>query len=476
MTRNCSVAWTILTAGLGLAIASTAAIAQDTRPAYEPISALYRYFQENKELDAAVQAGDRAFVRNHSWNLWAGMMQPLTKDENSWPIWFSWQTSHQAFAQENGAPGPKSRPARRIPSQAGHSRLPVSDGAGDEVNTPQPQYQVPTYVIRTYPDGVTKGTGGSYSVNDGTYFVNNGDILIATESLSQEGYDAIRSEKLYLKKTLENALKDNENIELPRKYVSTKHMYWPAKADGLTPLPVWNENFPDFYAGYAGYELWNSVVAIDPSNTRDGEQVEVTYLFGVKTNEGATIPPQTKTATVASIDRFYHHRVTDKDWELFSDADKAILNAASIWLYDEPFGVGDYLVTVAAHVNTKEIESWTLQSVWWSQTPDKGPYAANRPELPEAVGPWKHYLMTDAYAFAPDAQGNLEKAVNPYIEGVTHPIATSCRNCHVRAGTGNTGYQTPQCFGLLTSLTPDSECFKGASLTDYIWIIPDRAH
>lgn len=482
MARLNLLFWNVLTALSALMVTHSAAIGQETRPAYEPISALYQYLQENEKLEVAVKEGDRQVIRNHAWNLWAGMMQPLSTDENSWPIWFSWQTTHQAFALDGATPSPQPKQGRRIPSKANRLADKISKATGVDVNTPQPQYPVPAYVIKTFPDGVTKAADGNYSVNDGDFFVNNGDILIAVESLSQAAFEDIRNRKLYLKSTLEAAQKAGEAmIELPTEYVSTKHMYWPVKADGLTALPVWNDNFPDFYTGYAGYELWNSVVAVDPGSKGEGEWTEVEYLYGVKTHEGAEIPPQRKMANVVSIDRFYHHKVTQEDWDMFTEADKAIINASSHWLYDEPFGVGDYLVTVASHVNTKEIDSWTLQSVWWSLTPDAGPYAENRPDLPDATGPWDHYLMTDAYIFTPDAQGKLEKAVNPYIEGVTHPIATSCRNCHVRGGIGETSYggstggRSAQCDGLLTPLTPESACFKGALLTDYTWIIPDRA-
>lgn len=129
------------------------------------------------------------------------------------------------------------------------------------------------------------------------------------------------------------------------------------------------------------------------------------------------------------------------------------------------------------HVNTKELPSWTLQSVWWSDTPNEGQYAQNRPDLPQAQGPWQHYLLTDSYAVPANAKGELDKAVNPYIEGVIHPIATSCRNCHVRAGwpKDKASYQNADCPNLLGYLTPESPCLEPVTLTDYLWIIPDRA-
>ena len=126
------------------------------------------------------------------------------------------------------------------------------------------------------------------------------------------------------------------------------------------------------------------------------------------------------------------------------------------------------------HVNTKEIPSWTFQSVWWSDTPNKGIYAKDRPALSKAKGPWAHYLLTDSYD-VPVVNGLVAKAVNPYIEGVSHPVATSCRNCHVRSGLTGASYQNKDCPNLLKDISPDGQCLKGIIRTDYSWIIPDRS-
>ena len=467
----------------GVSLASVGAAKAEDRPSFTPIPEEFGYFRENRALEAAIAAGDAAFSRRHGWSLFAGMMQPLDAgDPNSWPIWLSWQTTAQAF----DAPKPAAAAPMRIrltPSVVGHMRA-SERGADIPVNTPQPIYPLPRKVIEAYPDAIS-GTGAKATIKDGTFFVFNGDIMVATESLSPEGFGAIRDGELYLKKTLEEAHRLGQNIDLPARYLSTKHMYWPVHAEGLTPLPWWNDNFPDSYNGYVGYETWDSVVAIDPSGKQVGQTVDVTYLHGILNPDKTAMKPKTAKAKVVGLDRFYHHKVTNADWKMFSEADKAMLNAASYWLYDAPFKPGDYVVTVAMHIVTKEVPTWTLQSVWWSNAPDKGPYAADRPQDMKAVGPWRHYLLTEANAYKPDAQGQLAKAVNPYIEGVIHPIRTSCRNCHVRAGypggkpgepaEGTTGYSNANCPDLLAALQPDDACFKGVSLTDFSWIIPDRA-
>ena len=79
----------------------------------------------------------------------------------------------------------------------------------------------------------------------------------------------------------------------------------------------------------------------------------------------------------------------------------------------------------------------------------------------DGVTPAKDVIL---YIEQADENGDLPIAVNPYIEGVIHPIATNCRNCHVRAGwpfkqkgssAPGSSYQNAECRGLLTALVPE---------------------
>ena len=176
-------------------------------------------------------------------------------------------------------------------------------------------------------------------------------------------------------------------------------------------------------------------------------------------------PWPTITASVQVCDGlkdFYYHKVTQADWDSFDDADKAILDASSYWAYNQSFGPGDFLVTIAMHVNTREIPTWALQSAWWSDVPNSGKYAADRPKLPQAKGPWDHYLLVDGYGIAGTCStpSNCRVATNPYIELVSHRIGTDCNNCHMRAGWPQARYQGTVCPDLLEKLTPDSDCLK----------------
>ena len=462
---------------------------------YQPFPNGYGYMENLDALQKATDDGNKSVIRDHAWKLWAGIMQP---DANTgWPIWFSWQNTTAAFA---AAPSdPTAKPAKPlVPKTLRH----INAANVPNVNTKAPIYCVPNEVQTLYSSVISYDSHGQPVIADGKNFQNNGDIMIATESLSQEALDSIRNDKLYLQSTLDEKYKQKKDVDVAKRSIVTKHMYWPVKANGLTAIPVWKNQIKPSNPNYAGYEIWNDLVAVDPSGKQVGEKATVEFLYGVrqhqkdwycpkgtinKDNSPAMMPSVKQTANVYDINDFYFHKVTQQDWDNFNDEDKAIITSASYWANNQPFNVGDYLVTVAMHVNTKELPSWTLQSVWWADNDEinnpNNPYGKDRPVLPHAQGPWQHYLLTDSYAVPPNDKGEMDIAVNPYIEGVIHPIATSCRNCHIRAGwptapdfrAGTASYQNPDCPGLLTYLTPETACIKGLSRTDYLWIIPDRA-
>jgi hypothetical protein len=447
---------------------------------YQPFPAGYGYMQDTKRLQQAIEDRDQGYIRQHAWKLWAGIMQPAS--DIDWPLWMTWKNSSVVFQQDPDSANKGDSGAKRV-----HRTLrAMNKKNAPDVNTPAPSYPVPKWVKEHFSSALKYDPKTeTYSVKDGKYFVSNGDIMIATESLSEEGVIDIETKQFNRQAKLNKLHQDGENmLDVSQKTIVTKHMYWPVKQKGVTGIPVWKDNFPSTFAGYVGYEVWNTPIAINPDGNSVGQTLPVSYLYGIENNDGSLMPTVNAEAVVYDLDDFYYHQVTKEDWKAFNDEDKAIIHAASLWANNQPFEIGDYLVSVAMHVNTKEVPSWALQSVWWSDSPDDGIYSQNRPDLPQAKGPWKNYLMTEAYQYQPDEKGDLPIAVNPYIEGVIHPIATNCRNCHVRAGwpekkKGSTApgasYQNAECKGLLTALVPEDECFKGIMLTDYLWIIPDRA-
>lgn len=243
------------------------------------------------------------------------------------------------------------------------------------------------------------GDENSISICDGTAFVNEGDVMIATESISEPAYNRIVDKKLNNLETLAslyNAKSGGIDRYITKDFVSTKHMFWPVK--GCRPgavvgsygcrvrygaLPPWiPANFKTVNyatdAEYRGYEKWGSVVAIDTcDNTTAVKEcpgpassatLQLAMVDGVS-------PITTHNPKVYPASAFRHIQVSQELMiARLTPTDRALLDQSTIWAYGEAsngFEAGDFLVVVAMHVNTKELESWALQSVWWSPMDDR---------------------------------------------------------------------------------------------------------
>ncbi|GEM_PF-900931 len=461
----------------------------------QPLPDWTQYSQplEIEKLQQAVGAGDHAVVREHGWRLWAGIMQE--EQGGTWPIWFSWRNSDQAFLLDGAAPPQGLSLIQRSRLNGGEAMLSNSAHSPfPKINVENtPYYPTPKQVKDKYPGPTSDCVSAQNPENicDGRHFLFNQDIMIPTESISKEAYEKIHKDKLFSKLTLDKLHQDKvSDLDLGEKFVVTKHMYWPVKGDGVTIIPVWHDYKGPDYWYYAGYETWTGFIALDPDKRHPiGSKVAGTYLHGVKKHDKITDWPRitAKDVVVHDIDEFYHHQVTTDEWQnVFDESDRAIIDAASHWANGRAFEPGkDYLVTVAMHVNTREIPSWALQSVWWSDKADEGPYAENRPrDLKDAKGPWTHYLLVDSYGIEA-SKGKQPVAMNPFIELVSHPVGTNCNTCHMHAGwpegakgLDQASYQyrpDPQCGDPLATLKPDTACLAKILRTDFQWFIPDRA-
>ncbi|CAM4055693.1 hypothetical protein [Pseudoalteromonas byunsanensis] len=327
------------------------------------------------------------------------------------------------------------------------------------------------------PDIICPNTSG---ICDGTAFVNQGDVMIATESLTTQAWNAIQNNKLYAgTSTLENLYaKDDENVAanevaswFNNKFISTKHMFWPVK--GCNPnakqneqgcrvrygaLPPWvPKNFKDksyaTNADYLGYEKWGEVVAIDTCGKECTAAPSATLKLAHV--EGASAIT-TNSPSVYKVQDFMHLQVSEETLNnAFTATDRALLDQATIWAYGDDskgFEPGDFLVVVAMHVNTKEIATWAFQSVWWSPMDDSSNdcpvdkynhcfgqadvYQATAfkysglnekmvTSLDEKVGTtWRaNYLLTDSYGINYEIDGAQVVASN-YFKGTPPKWAT----------------------------------------------------
>ncbi len=457
-----------------------------TEPASIPAG--FDYPQAEGAIQVWVGNRDEKRARRHGWYLWAG----LNSQVQGSPVWRSWCTSTQAFAVGgDGAPGADMH--RQLSLNAFRRADSLAAAADSEpIFLPgAPAYPVPQPVQTAWPQCyMPPHDGQPGQLKDGPTYQNNGDLMVAGVIYNRDAYKWIRSRDLYLGSTLAPLVPPADRTAkmplMPPGSVVLKPMMWPVPATGYTALPVWDDVRADggHYAGFEIQSKWPRAVALTAHPQADVRRADVSFLYNLPVG-----PNKYADAPVASLRDFYAFR---PKLEGMDACDRAILDASAWWAYNRPFSQGDFLAVVAMHILTKEQPDWTFQSVWWHDRPDDGPFAADRPDIPgkQAIGPWRHYLLTSTYGIpaAPAGPGSAPRwpvAFNPYIElAADHPIRTNCMNCHHRAAWP--GFQLPPPSwptgsylaangpGALDIFAQDNVIFNGLLGTDSMWAISDR--
>lgn len=435
-------------------------------------------------LQALIDKRDVAGLRRHGWYLWAGLNQP---GYNRWPIWRSWHIPTQLFPSP---PGAAEQPRRTSRASLVLNNAPTDGNA--PINLAIPVYLIPQAVRDKHKEAL-KNITESAMIPDGENFQNNGDLMLVAEPYSQPSFEFLQSNQLYLQSKLQALLSGGSKVipPGPNTTIVLKHMYWPVKRHGLTALPVADMSrydkpaVPDTtYVGFENMERWPNAVAIDPERRlRPKRRADVTYLHDVAHPYSGQGPLQPwgpnkyRNVRVVPISNFYYKQISKQEYDSFSTYDRVLLDASFYWVHKRLFEPGDYLVAVASHIVTREIGQWTLQTVWWYDRPNDTIYSADRPDIPGAIGPWRHYLLNIEYGLTTHPGTNeLPITYNPYIELASHPVVTNCRNCHIRAAWPNGQYmQTPGPDALANIGPDDPTLFSGKLRTDFLWTIPDRA-
>ena len=456
----------------------------------------FNYPQSAQTVQGWVSQRNIAAARQHGWNLFAG----LQADAGGGWTWRSWCTATQAFAGQTPPSGAVGGEAEAdVPS---HGKLPMKmfkQANGPTTGTDPinfkivPEYPIPDKVLANpaYKECIQKPVAPSklQTLAGGTQFQNNGDVMLAGVIYNDAAYQWIRNKNLYQTATLQGLLppagQNRQMAEMPSGSIVLKPMLWPVQKAGYTALPVWDDRKDDFdrYSGFEIQSQWPRAVAVTPQSTSQIATVDVTYLHGVTMTSGtivnAPLGPNTyKQARTIGIEQFYNFQ---PDLASLDPCDRALLDASAYYAYGRMFQQGDYLALIAMHIMTKEQPDWTFQSVWWSDRAGTGPYAADRPNIPAAKGPWRNYLMASTYGWRDQAQpANWPIAYNPYIElAAAHPIDTNCMNCHKRAawpeGKNAGSYLRDGGPSALQAFRyQDQPIFNGLIGVDSLWSIADR--
>ncbi|HEY9422333.1 MAG TPA: hypothetical protein VIW92_13025 [Thermoanaerobaculia bacterium] len=525
------LAWTLPVLAIVVAVVPRLAAGPSTvaAPVIDPapFPPGFDYPQPVKTVEGWVQNRSGGRMRQHGWNLFAGLNQ---KTADGQLVWRTWYTSTQAFLYQYAGSGASPEPRR--PDANVHD----AEGVGGDPNLSvpgDPVYPVPQRVKDRYP-----GCVANDALIDGPTFQSNGDIMVAGVIYNDSAYKWILSKRLYDARVLSASLPAGRHdpakaiAGFPHDSIVLKPMWWPVKGSGYTALPVWDSPPPSAdgssgdglegarYAGFEVQRLWKRAVAVTSDPTPEETTATVSFLHGVLAAGGRRLlgPNTYQAAPVVPLERFYHLTFSAADLAAMNRCDRALLDASAMWNYGRPFAAGDSLALIAMHIMTKEKPGWTFQTVWWhdqalacstnpnscNQTQDRpASYGSHRPANLGADTTWQNYFLVTTYgelqvpgnqnAWPPGEENQANKwpvAYNPYIElAATHPIATNCMNCHHRAAwpprpAGGDSPGRHSSYLADGANAPDTQdvftrnnaVFDGLLMLDSMWAVSDRAH
>ena len=430
--------------------------------AYENIPADHDYPAAENVLLGFRDAVDVKAMRRHAWNLWAGLTAP---SKSSWkgqtlPIFETWYSIPEVFEKPylEQQPASKERPFHRA-------------------------FEIPHQVIHA-----RDRFGGSSPAQ------------LSFVKFNQAAANFIWENKYHLRSTLDSLnerhdaqktpIEQREIKPFPREAVALKLVYWlvkqadsPQSQNGLTAMPYWDPDYPAPKDGRPPMHLtWTKCVAVDPAGK-----------YPKSSQQKVTCNGKDVVAEVMGLDRFYSYQLRDP-----SEVERArlFMKHLSVAKEQERFvtdpaqvpELNDFVILLAMHVTTKELDDWTFQTFWWSPKPDAAPHGLDRPASVHGV--WANYQMCTAYSMDTPKTGSGGPPIcfNPYLEtdlGPTKPFMlagnhysadpmagtrSNCMTCHRRAGWPEAKSNYGRVFneGFLDRRDP---YFAGITTTDFLWSI-----
>jgi hypothetical protein len=384
---------------------------------------------QRARLEIIRASGDREAARRHAWALFGSLASDTAR--RTWPFFDGWFSEAETFEPEPSARValPFTHPAKfRSPAAPGHQGVP-------------------------------------------------GAPLITYVHFNAPAYRHIRDHRLFDARVLRGLTVSGATDPdfpsartippLPASAVSLKTGWWPVAAHGVTALPVWDADANDPREEGNDYSTWSRVIGVDAEYDRAaGTSAGLEFL-----------ERRITTDEVVGLDSFVRVQL-DADTAQRVMQDPAALRAAQLAL-GRPLQADDYLILVALHLATREIDDWVWATFWWHDRPDTGPYSSGRPGALDA--PWNRYLMSETLDFNLPAErdGSPPIAFNPWLEarfpdaGMGSGVVSNCMACHVRAS------YPPVDFAPVLRGTPlassDPALGAGQVRTNFLWSIPIQA-
>lgn len=407
-------------------------------------------------IDGWVAANDVTAIRNHAWDLWAGMTAPTVA---GLPIWETWYSPDEVF---QGASLPtaaqRTRPSRPFisPNQFHHQAKLAAPNAAPASSTAE---QLVAF---------NKFNGLSAEFIRSPHKRSSDSLYhyyIYTNKQSLENLDAGWPEAT---QPIDRTILDFPNTAVDSA-IDTKPVFLLIKAKGLTAFPYWQGPAQSTDQRHPSPGTWKNCVLVDPTaQSRKAVRVKPVDLTKINDSVGLGCTNHVKKVPLSMFYSF-------------------VLNAAEAKAFNKVQGggavAGDYAVLAAMHVTSKEIKNWTWQTYWWQGDEDPpNDFPGSRKGMSSKVkGPWRNYAMCTAYSMTVknQPQGAPVVCFNPYLEtssGIPDGINSNCMTCHGRATIDSNGnslnYPATYLPNGWTNFN-DPTLFGKTTRTDFVWAIPD---
>jgi hypothetical protein len=394
---------------------------------YTPMPAAFKFLPA-ATINGWIQQNDNKAMIQHGWDLWGGLTAMTSQMVDGKTVkvatFETWVDEATVFP----------------PASAGPSATPSQSPSTVKARKFSPPKQ-----LQHDKDGVRKAKPGFTPVP-----------RLVSVKYTKEIFDHVQSNGYYLTATMQalNESWDKKHTPLAdrvvRPFPNTSIMLKPTYAlvSGKSPtvLTYWTGPADSSDPSVPDVGTWNNKMQVVPP--------------------GVSAPPIPGTPNVG-IDQFYAIKLNKEEAAGINDLGQGTASE------------GDYVLLVAMHVSSREIDNWTWQTFWWS---------FDKPSIPKATppvaAPFDHYNIAVGYSYTtgPDSPAGLNVVCfSPYLEAgfsnatFTKPgqlgIESNCMSCHRTAAwpfNVNGPYFTAN--GLIK---PGDNYFKGMTKTDFIWGLPE---
>lgn len=405
--------------------------------AYAPALPTPGFPQPQAALDAYLALQDEPAMRQHAWALWASLTAP---SPSGVPVMLTWYNNPEVF------------------------------GAGTIAS---PRVFLPTMLA---------GPRDNFG---------NGDPPTEANLYNQAYRDHVRAHDYQWRETLRNLVgRDANVVDFPAEAIVVKTVWWPVRHDGLTALPVWDDQptrpiewgtgvgdlvdrgafgplTPEQRAEMKSRERqgneWGTFARVVALGSSAQDTAEVDFFDPADPTYATSAR---RTARVVPLDRFYTFRLTDQG--TVDRLNNGVMGQMTERFWGRPLTQDDSLALVAVHVTTRETQDWVWATFWWHDGETQAP-----PGLP---APFERFRMgvTQSADVPLAADGGPNVTYNPYLEaGFSLGTRSNCMGCHQRAGWRPEGSQHPMPVHRGTMADDDPE-FAGVLRTHFLWSLVFR--